>query len=99
MPNTNDQQMDPTTAYTDLDPAQRATIAQAFIDRFSQYDDPGAREYARVDPHFVSPNQLVQMHQYAADMHPEALADVMRQPDIASALGGFAAHEAQEHHP
>jgi len=82
------QHRDPVDVYTQLDPAQRAAIAGEFIDRFRRYDDPGAREYARVDPHFTSPNQLAQMQEYAADTHPEVLADMMKNPAIASALGG-----------
>jgi hypothetical protein len=81
------QHVDPVGFYTQLDPAQRAAIAEEFIDRFRLLDDPGAREYARVDPHFTSPNQLAQMHEYAADMHPEVLADMLKNPTIASALG------------
>ena len=83
----------PVDVYTQLDPAKRTAIAEEFIDRFRRFDDPGAREYARVDPHFTSPNQLAQMHEYAADTHPEILADMMKIPDIALALGDFGTAE------
>jgi hypothetical protein len=82
------QPRNPVDLYTELEPAQRAAIAEEFIDRFRQLDDPGARQFARVDPHYTSPNQLAQMHEYAADTHPEVLADMMKNPAIASALGG-----------
>ena len=81
------QHMDSVDFYTQMDPAQRAAIAGEFIDRFRQLNDPGAREYARVDPHFTSPNQLAQMHEFATEMHPEVLADMMKNPAIAAALG------------
>ena len=90
------QHMDSVDFYTQMDPAQRAAIAGEFIGRFRQLDDRGAREYARVDPHFTSPNQLAQMHEYAADTHPEVLADMMKNPALASALGGSGAAETEQ---
>ncbi len=97
MPDTNGQQMDPTTAYTQLDPEQRSTIAQEFVNHFRRYDDPGAQEYTRMDTQHVSPAQLAQMHQYAADKHPGVLGEVMKHPVITAALGGFAAYELHRH--
>ena len=97
MPNKSDQQMDPTAAYIQLDPAQRSSVARAFIDRFRQSNDPGAKEYARVDPQHVSAGQLAEMHQYAADKHPGILGEVMKHPVITAALGGFAAYEVHKH--
>jgi hypothetical protein len=97
MPHMNDQHMDPTTAYTFLDPAQRSALAQAYIDQFRRYNDPGAQEYARVDPHYVSAAQLAQMHEYAADTHPAILAEVLKDPEMTAALGGLAAYEVQQH--
>jgi hypothetical protein len=96
MPSRSEQQMDPTTAYTQLDPAERSAMAQAFIDHFRQLNDPGSREFARVDPHYVSAAQLAQMHEYAADAHPAILAEVMEDPVIKAALGGFAAAEVHK---
>jgi hypothetical protein len=97
MPDISDQQMDPTTAYTQLDPGQRSSVAQAFIDRFRQSNDPGAQEYARADPQYASAGQLAEMHQYAADKHPGILGEVMKHPVITAALGGFAAYEVHKH--
>jgi hypothetical protein len=104
MPNMNDgqpqqQEMDPTTVYSDLVPAQRSEVAKAFIDRFRRCDDPGAREYARVDPHYVSPSELALMHQYAADIHPDILAEVMKNPVMTEAFGGFAASTTEQMPP
>ena|SRR5215469_6291512 len=97
MPEMKEQQMDPTTAYTQLDPGQRSSIAQEFIKHFRQFDDRGAQEYARTDAQYVSAAQLAQMHQYAADQHPGILGEVMRHPVITAALGGFAAHELRKY--
>ena len=36
-----------TNAYTDMNPGHRSEVAQAFIDRFRQCDDPGALDLAR----------------------------------------------------
>ena len=82
------QHTDMTEAYTDMSPGHRSEVAQAFIDRFRKCDDPGALEYARVDPHYVSSSQLALMHQYAADVHPEILDDVMKSPVMMDAFGG-----------
>jgi hypothetical protein len=84
-----------TDTYTDMSPAHRSEVAQAFIDRFRQCDDPGAMEYARVDPHYVSSSQLALMHQYAADVHPEILTEVMHSPAMMAAFGGAAASGEQ----
>jgi hypothetical protein len=89
------QDMDPTTVYSDMDPARRSEVAQAFIDRFRRCNDPGALEYARVDPHYMSPSQLAMMHQYAADIHPDILAEVMKSPVMMGAFGGAAASTEQ----
>ena len=97
MQNMGNQQMDPTTAYSQLDPAQRSTLAKEFIDRFRQSNDPGAQEFAREDPEHVSATQLAQMHEYAADKHPGILGEVMKHPVITAALGGFAAYELHKH--
>jgi hypothetical protein len=85
------QHTDLTETYTDMSPAYRSEVAQAFIDRFRQCDDPGALEYSRVDPHYVSSSQLALMHQYAADVHPDILTDVMQSPVMTDAFGGAAA--------
>jgi hypothetical protein len=84
-----------TDTYTDMSPGHRSEVAQAFIDRFRQCDDPGALEYARVDPHYVSSSQLALMHQYAADVHPDILAEVMHSRVMMDAFGGAAASGKQ----
>src|SRR5215469_16982737 len=87
------QHTDLTATYTDMSPNYRSEVAQAFIDRFRQCDDPGAMEYSRVDPHYVSSSQLALMHQYAADVHPDILAEVMHSPLMMAAFGGAASDE------
>jgi len=82
------QHVDLTETYTDMSPGHRSEVAQAFIDHFRQCDDLGAVEYARVDPHYVSSSQLALMHEYAADVHPEILDDVMKSPVMMYAFGG-----------
>jgi hypothetical protein len=89
------QHTDLTETYTDMSPAHRSEVAQAFIDRFRQRDDPGALEYARVDPHYVSSSQLALMHQYAADVHPEILNEVMHSSVMLDAFRGVAASMEQ----
>jgi hypothetical protein len=82
-------------SYTDISPDHRSEVAQTFIDRFRQCDDPGALEYSRVDPHYVSSSQLALMHQYAADVHPEILTEVMHSKVMMDAFGGSAASTEQ----
>jgi hypothetical protein len=89
------QHTDLTETYTDMSPGHRSEVAQAFIDRFRQCNDPGALEYARVDPHYVSSSQLALMHQYAEDVHPEILTEVMHSQVMVDAFGGSAASSEQ----
>jgi hypothetical protein len=89
------QHTDLTEAYTDMSPGHRSELARAFIDHFRQCHDPGALEYARVDPHYVSSSQLALMHQYAADVHPEILTEVMHSEGVMDAFGGPAASTRQ----
>lgn len=88
------QGQDPASAYGSLDQGQRSQVAREFIQRFAgKADDPQAQQYARMDPNSVSPGQLAEMHQYAAQNHPGILGDVMKHPVITAALSGFAAYE------
>ena len=95
--NAGQQQMDPTTAYGQLNQGQTSSIAQEFINRFRNTNDPRAQQYAQLDPKQVTPGQLAEMHQYAAQNHPGILGDVMKHPVITAALGGFAAYEIDKH--
>ena len=92
MPNMG-QPMDPAMAYGQLDPNQRQAVAQEFINRFRGTNDPQAQQFAQMNPNNVSPQQLAQMHQHAAQNHPGILGEVMKHPVITAALGGFAAYE------
>ena len=91
------QQQDPMSAYGQLDPNQQSQIAQEFIQRFQGTKDPQAQQYAQLDPNQVTPAQLAEMHQYAAQRHPGILGEVMRHPIMSAALGGFAAYELHKH--
>ncbi|HEX9038482.1 MAG TPA: hypothetical protein VF808_15980 [Ktedonobacterales bacterium] len=93
-PNTNQQAQDPMSAYSSIDQGQRSQIAREFIQRFAgKTNDSQAQQYAQMDPNQVSPGQLAEMHQYAAQKHPGILGDVMQHPVMTAALSGFAAYE------
>ncbi len=87
------QAQDPATAYGQLDQGQKSQIAQSFIQRFAGTSDPRAQQYAKMDPNNVTPGQLAEMHQYAAQNHPGILGEVLKHPVMTAALGGFAAYE------
>ena len=91
------QQMDPMTAYGQLNQGQTSAVAQEFISRFRNTKDPQAQQYAQLDPNQVTPGQLAEMHQYAAERQPGILGEVMKHPLITAALGGFAAYEIHKH--
>ena len=92
--NQNAQQpQDPASAYSQLDKGQLSQVAQAFMQHFAGTNDPRAQQYAHMDPNNVSPGQVAEMHQYAAQNHPGILGDVMKHPVITGALSGFAAYE------
>lgn len=91
------QAQDPMSAYSQLDPNQRTQVAQEFIQRFKGTNDPQAQQYANLNPQSVTPGQLAEMHQYAAQKNPGILGDVMRHPVMTAALGGFAAFEIHKH--
>ncbi len=93
----NAGQQEPQSAYSQLDQRQLPSVAQAFIDRFRGTNDPQAQQYAQLDPNQVSPQQVAEMHQYAAQNHPGILGEVMKHPVITAALGGFAAYEVHKH--
>jgi hypothetical protein len=87
----------PAQAYAQLDPGQRASVAQAFIDRFRGQSDPKSQELAKVNPATATPQQVAEMHEHAAQAHPGILGDVMKHPIVTAALAGFAAYEVDKH--
>ena len=91
------QPMSPESAYSQLDQGGRSQIAQAFIQHFAQTNDPQAQQYAKMNPNTVSPGQLAEMHNYAAQNHLGILGDVMKHPVITGALTGFATYELDKH--
>jgi hypothetical protein len=91
------QQMEPSAAYGQLNQGQTSAIAQEFMSRFRNTNDPRAQQYAQMNPNQVSPGQLAEMHQYAAQQHPGILGEVMKHPVMTAALGGFAAYEIHKH--
>jgi hypothetical protein len=90
---TGGQGQDPVSAYSQLNQGQTTQIAQEFISRFRNTNDPQAQQYAQLNPSQVTPAQLAEMHQYAGQQHPGILQEVMKHPVITAALGGFAAYE------
>jgi hypothetical protein len=92
-PDATSQMQDPASAYGSLDRDQRALIAQAYIQRFAGVSDPQAQRYADLNPGFVSPEQLAEMHTYSAQYHPEILSDVLQHPVMTDNLSGFASAE------
>ncbi len=97
MSNPNATQQDPMTAYSQLDSGQRSNIAREFIQRFRGTNDQQAQQFAQLDPNNVSPQQLAQMHEYAAQKQPGILRDVMNHPIVTGVLAAFAAHEMKKH--
>ncbi len=96
---------DPRQIYAQLSPQQRSAVAQQFIQGFQRSGEPGAQQWANLDPNNVGPDQLAQMHQQAKQNHPGILGEVMAHPVVTAALGGFAAYELhknmeqhQQHH-
>jgi hypothetical protein len=73
-------QQQPAEAYAQLDQGQRASIAQAFIDRLKGQSDPKSQELAQVNPATATPQQVAQMHEHAAQSHPGILGDIMKHP-------------------
>ena len=93
----NPGQQDPTQAYSQLNHEQLSGVAKEFISRFQGTNDPQAQQFARLDPNSVTPQQVAQMHEYAAQKHPGILRDVMNHPILTGVLAVFAAHELKKH--
>lgn len=90
------QGMNAQTAYSQLESSMLPKVAQMFIQHFSGVNTPQAQQFAGMNPNTVTPNQVAQMHEYAAANHPGILGEIMQHPQIASALGSFATHELQQ---
>ena len=90
-------QPDPQAAYSQLDQGQLSQVAREFMQRFQGSNDPQAQQMAQIDPNQATPQQVAQMHQYAAQNHPGILGDVMKHPIMTGVLAGFAAHELEKH--
>lgn len=89
-------QQNPADAYGQLNQNQTSQVAQEFISRFAGTNDPRAQQYGKMDPNQVTPGQLAEMHNYAAQNHPGILGDVMKHPVVTGILGGFATYEADK---
>lgn len=87
---------DPAAVYAQLNPDQRAAIAQEFMQQFQQSGNPIAQQFSGLDPRSVTPQQLATIHQQARK-NPTVLERVMKHPIAAAALGGFAAYEIDRH--
>ena len=71
--------------YEQASPDQRAQMAQQYQQGFGQYSDTQSQQYAQIDPNQVTPQQLGQMHQQAAQSHPDMLHQLL---SPGGALGG-----------
>ena len=87
----------PETMYAQLNPQQRAALAQEFMQGFQESGNPKAQQFASIDPNKVTPQQLATMHQHARQEQPGVLGRVMRHPIAMAALGAFAAYEIDKH--
>src|SRR5215472_1135124 len=83
--------------YAQLNPQQRAALAQEFIQGFQQSGNPRSQPFTSMDSNAVTPQQLAAMHQHARQEHPGFLGHVMRHPVATAVLGGFAAYEIDKH--
>jgi hypothetical protein len=83
----------PNQAYGQIESEALPMIASLFMQHFGNTNDPRAQQFAQMDPNAVTPEALAQMHQYAAQNHPGILGEVMQNPQVSSALGGFAENE------
>lgn len=87
----------PETIYAQLDPQQRAALAQEFMQGFQESNNPKAQQFNSIDPKTVTPQQLAAMHQHARQEQPGVLGRVMRHPIAVAMMGGFAAYEIDRH--
>ena len=83
--------------YAQLNPQQRAALAQEFIQGFQQSGNPRSQQFSSLDPTSVTPQQLAAMHQHARQEHPGLLGRVMQHPIATAVLGGFAVYEIDKH--
>ncbi len=90
-------QQDPAAIYAQLTPAQRAAIAQQFVQGFQQSGNPTAQQLASVQPEAATPEQLADMHKHAREEHKGLFGLVMKHPIASIALGAFAAYEIEKH--
>lgn len=93
----NPGQQDPQSAYGQLNQGQLGRVAREFMQRFKGTNDPQAQRFTQTDPNQATPQQVAQMHDYAAQHHPGILGDVMKHPVITGLLGGFATYELDKH--
>jgi hypothetical protein len=84
------------SAYSQLGSGMLPKVAQMFMQHFAGVNTPQAQQFAQMDPNTVTPGQVAQMHEYAAQNHPGILSEVMQHPQITSALGGFAKRELEQ---
>lgn len=80
----------PIDVYGNLTPQETHTLARAFIQRMRGINDAEAQKYAHLDPDAVLPSQLHDMHRFLSYNHPEALREIMAEPQVKSILDGYA---------
>ena len=66
--------------YAQLNPQQRAALAQEFMQGFRASGNPKAQQFTSINPNNVTPQQLSAMHQHARQEHPGLLGRVMQHP-------------------
>lgn len=80
----------PIDVYGNLTPQETHTLARAFIQRMRGINDAEAQKYTLLDPDAVLPSQLHDMHRYLSYNHPQALREIMAEPQVKSILDGYA---------
>ena len=80
----------PIDVYGNLAPQETHTVARAFLHRMRGINDAEAQKYALLDPDAVLPSQLHDMHRYLSYNHPEALREILAEPQVKSILDGYA---------
>jgi len=87
----------PTEAYGNLSPAERAQLAQEFLNKLHEQHDKFADKFAALDLNTITPAQLAELHDHVAHNHPGIFGEVMKHPVLTAALAGFAVYEIDKH--
>lgn len=83
--------------YSGVPVDQRQTVAEQFINAFKGKQDPQSQQFSQMNPAQVTPQQLADMHQHAAQQHPDVLQRVEQHPVAAAAMAGLGAYMIDKH--